>query len=48
MYFALTELSRFLPRPAHHNRYLRGGVRSAWRDDALPPDGVKPSTETGL
>jgi putative (di)nucleoside polyphosphate hydrolase len=24
---ALTELSRFLPRHEHRNRYLRGGVR---------------------
>jgi len=39
---ALTELARFLPRAAHHsNRYLRSGLRGAWRDDALPPDSVK-------
>jgi putative (di)nucleoside polyphosphate hydrolase len=24
---ALTELSRYLPRVAHHNRYLRAGMR---------------------
>ena len=28
---ALTELSRFLPRPAQHNRCLRGGVRGPER-----------------
>jgi putative (di)nucleoside polyphosphate hydrolase len=38
---ALTELSRFLPRHAPHNRYLRSGMRPPWRDDALPPDSVK-------
>ena len=42
---ALTELSRFLPRPAHHNRYLRGGMRAPWRDDALPPDSDNPKLE---
>ena len=39
---ALTELSRFVPRQAYHNRYLRSGLRAGWRDDALPPDSVKP------
>jgi putative (di)nucleoside polyphosphate hydrolase len=38
---ALTELSRFLPRAQHHNRYLRSGMRGPWREDALPPDSVK-------
>ena len=35
---ALTELARFLPRGAHHNRYLRSGMRAqrARRDDAPP------------
>ena len=37
---ALTELSRFLPRAQHHNRYLRSGMRGVLRDDALPPDSV--------
>ena len=37
---ALTELARFLPRVAHHNRYLRAGVRGHRRDDATPPDSV--------
>jgi putative (di)nucleoside polyphosphate hydrolase len=32
---ALTELSRFLPRTAHHTRYLRAGIRGRPRDD--PP-----------
>jgi putative (di)nucleoside polyphosphate hydrolase len=31
---ALTELSRFLPRAHHHNRYLRSGMRSQRHDDA--------------
>jgi putative (di)nucleoside polyphosphate hydrolase len=30
---ALSELARFLPRPSHHNRYLRGGVRAYGRDE---------------
>ena len=31
---ALTELARFLPRGAHHNRYLRSGMRPHHREDA--------------
>ncbi|MEO8079469.1 MAG: hypothetical protein ABI641_02995, partial [Caldimonas sp.] len=31
---ALTELARFLPRGAQHNRYLRSGMRPHYRDDA--------------
>jgi putative (di)nucleoside polyphosphate hydrolase len=46
---ALTELARFLPRVAHHNRYLRSGVRGHWRDDTPPADsvggGIEPVTE---
>jgi putative (di)nucleoside polyphosphate hydrolase len=42
---ALTELARFLPRPAHQNRYLRSGLRGAWRDD-VPPDASVPETDT--
>ena len=34
---ALTELARFLPRGAHHNRYLRSGMRPHHRDDLEPP-----------
>jgi len=30
---ALTELARFLPRGAQHNRYLRSGLRPHHRDD---------------
>ena len=30
---ALTELARFLPRGAQHNRYLRSGMRPHHRDD---------------
>ena len=30
---ALTELSRFLPRTNHHNRYLRAGMRSHHHDE---------------
>jgi putative (di)nucleoside polyphosphate hydrolase len=30
---ALSELARYLPRPAHHNRYLRAGMRPHGRDD---------------
>ena len=37
---ALTELSRYLPRAAHHNRYLRSGMRGQWRDEGSPPDSV--------
>jgi len=33
---ALTELARFLPRGAHHNRYLRSGMRPHHRDDLEP------------
>ena len=31
---ALTELARFLPRGAQHNRYLRSGMRPQHRDDS--------------
>ena len=30
---ALTELSRFLPRVHHHNRYLRAGMRAQRHDE---------------
>jgi putative (di)nucleoside polyphosphate hydrolase len=33
---ALTELARFLPRNAQHNRYLRSGMRTHHRDDGPP------------
>jgi putative (di)nucleoside polyphosphate hydrolase len=46
---ALTELARFLPRAAYHNRYLRSGMRGHWRDESVPPDsiggGIEPVTE---
>jgi putative (di)nucleoside polyphosphate hydrolase len=35
---ALSELARFLPRPSHHNRYLRGGMRPYLRDDRREGD----------
>ena len=40
---ALTELARFLPRGAQHNRYLRSGMRPHHRDDgrAVPPLGCR-------
>jgi putative (di)nucleoside polyphosphate hydrolase len=38
---ALTELSRYLPRAGHHNRYLRAGLRTPWREGDLPPDSVQ-------
>ena len=31
---ALTELARFLPRGAQHNRYLRSGLRPHHREEA--------------
>jgi putative (di)nucleoside polyphosphate hydrolase len=31
---ALTELSRFLPRVHHHNRYLRAGMRTQHHEDS--------------
>jgi putative (di)nucleoside polyphosphate hydrolase len=31
---ALTELARFLPRGAQHNRYLRSGLRPHYREEA--------------
>ena len=34
---ALTELARFLPRGAHHNRYLRCGMRTHSRDEGERP-----------
>jgi len=40
---ALTELARFLPRGAHHNRYLRSGIRPHHRDDAEQPPSIEPS-----
>ncbi|MEY8875982.1 MAG: RNA pyrophosphohydrolase [Leptothrix sp. (in: b-proteobacteria)] len=46
---ALTELSRFVPRTAPHNRYLRAGVRSMRREEDDLPDsmggGVHPASE---
>ena len=36
---ALTELSRFLPRGIHHNRYLRAGMRVQPRRDEGEPLG---------
>ncbi len=33
---ALTELARFLPRPDHRNRYLRGGMRQRDGGDMQP------------
>jgi putative (di)nucleoside polyphosphate hydrolase len=36
---ALTELSRFLPRIHHHNRYLRTGMRMQ-RHDGTGLDGA--------
>jgi putative (di)nucleoside polyphosphate hydrolase len=38
---ALTELSRFVPRHHHANRFLRSGMRPSFRDEretSLPPD----------
>lgn len=35
---ALTELARYLPRTAHHNRYLRSGMRPHRRDGAPGED----------
>jgi putative (di)nucleoside polyphosphate hydrolase len=32
---ALTELARFLPRSAQHNRYLRSGMRPHHRDEEI-------------
>ena len=32
--------ARFLPRAAHHNRYLRSGMRGQWREDPPAPDNV--------
>jgi putative (di)nucleoside polyphosphate hydrolase len=32
----LTELARYLPRAAHHNRYLRTVMRPHHRDDLEP------------
>jgi hypothetical protein len=37
---ALTELARFLPRGAQHNRYLRSGMRPHHREDL--PDRRRP------
>ena len=38
---ALTELARFLPRGAHHNRYLRSGMRPHHRDDTPIGSGAR-------
>jgi putative (di)nucleoside polyphosphate hydrolase len=35
---ALTELARYLPRIAHHNRYLRSGMRPHRREDMPAED----------
>jgi putative (di)nucleoside polyphosphate hydrolase len=44
---ALTELSRFLPRVHHPNRYLRAGMRAHRHDDSgfdtAPPDTTVPA-----
>ena len=37
---ALTELARFLPRGAQHNRYLRSGLRPHHREDAAITTGA--------
>jgi putative (di)nucleoside polyphosphate hydrolase len=50
---ALTELSRYLPRPTHHTRFLRSGVRARQRESSqgesiehMPPGAPPlPSTE---
>ena len=47
---ALTELARFLPRAAHHNRFLRAGMRPHGRGDTPRAnddidDTAPPSTE---
>jgi putative (di)nucleoside polyphosphate hydrolase len=44
---ALTELSRFLPRGpgAHHNRYMRSGMRYQRVSGELPPDAVDTSID---
>ena len=39
---ALTELARFLPRGAQHNRYLRSGMRPHHREEAPSAIGVRP------
>ena len=45
---ALTELSRFLPRAAHHTRYLRAGIRGRPRDNASNPSAEVPAASPGL
>ena len=42
---ALTELARFLPRGAHHNRYLRSGMRPHHRDDGSMGHGEMPDAQ---
>lgn len=37
---ALTELSRYVPRPSGHNRYLRSGMRGPRREAELSHSGV--------
>ena len=46
---ALTELARFLPRGAHHNRYLRSGMRPHHRDDMpdAPPSASAADEDDG-
>jgi len=39
---ALTELARYLPRPAHANRYLRGNARQGRRDAPTPEGSAEP------
>jgi putative (di)nucleoside polyphosphate hydrolase len=45
---ALTELARYLPRPQHHNRYLRAGMRQHRHDGTSPraePQAAPPEVE---
>jgi putative (di)nucleoside polyphosphate hydrolase len=39
---ALTELSRYLQRPHHHNRFLRSGMHAHRHDEADIPGGEPP------
>jgi putative (di)nucleoside polyphosphate hydrolase len=45
---ALTELSRFLPRAAHHTRYLRAGIRGRPRDNPPSSPADLPAAAPGL
>jgi putative (di)nucleoside polyphosphate hydrolase len=44
---ALTELSRFLPRTAHHTRYLRAGIRGRPRDNPATSPADLPASAPG-